>query len=106
MTQILKRTLVAAALTGLMTGSVALAKDKKEKEKEKEKKSSKKKDAAGAAADTEKQIHCLGINECKGKSECAVDGAHGCSGGNECKGKGWISVSMKECTDKNGKVVN
>lgn len=102
MTQILKSTLVAAALTGLMTGSVAVAKDKKEKEK----KNSQKKDAEAASTDNVKTIHCLGINECKGKSECAVDGAHSCSGSNDCKGKGWISVSMKECTDKSGKVVN
>ncbi|MFI5348935.1 MAG: hypothetical protein ACHQ2Z_05280 [Elusimicrobiota bacterium] len=52
------------------------------------------------------KVHCFGINSCKGKSECAVEGKSGCTGKNECKGQGWISVSSaKKCTAKKGTVV-
>jgi hypothetical protein len=52
-------------------------------------------------------VKCYGINECKGKTECAgvgTDGKeHACQGQNACKGQGWISIpSEKECTDKGG----
>lgn len=52
------------------------------------------------------KVHCFGINSCKGKSECAVEGKSGCSGKNACKGQGWVSVaSAKKCTAKKGTVV-
>ena len=52
------------------------------------------------------KVHCLGINSCKGKSECAVDGKTSCKGQNACKGQGWISLSSaKKCTAKKGTVV-
>ena len=52
------------------------------------------------------KIHCFGINSCKGKSECAVEGKSGCTGKNDCKGMGWISVSSaKKCTAKKGTVL-
>ena len=31
---------------------------------------------------------CKGMNDCKGKGGCAVDGKNGCQGQNECKGQG------------------
>ena len=62
------------------------------------------KNAAKAKKDdkTAAKVRCEGINECKGKGECAA-ADYGCAGNNECKGKGWIVVSAKECTDKHGK---
>jgi hypothetical protein len=51
------------------------------------------------------KVHCFGINSCKGKSECAVEGKSGCNGKNDCKGQGWISVSAKRCTAKKGTVL-
>jgi hypothetical protein len=52
------------------------------------------------------KVHCFGINSCKGKSECAVEGKSGCSGKNACKGQGWVSVaSAKKCAAKKGTVV-
>jgi hypothetical protein len=52
------------------------------------------------------KVHCFGINSCKGKSECAVEGKSGCSGKNACKGQGWVTVaSAKKCTAKKGTVV-
>ena len=77
-------------------------------------------DAAGAAksttTDTAKsmpatpapgdgKVQCLGIHECKGKSDCHVVGSHACAGQNTCKGKGWISVPAAECQAKGGKVI-
>ena len=49
-------------------------------------------------------VHCLGVNACKGTSECGVDGAHGCKGHNECKGKGWTSLTKKDCAKQKGTV--
>jgi hypothetical protein len=62
--------------------------------------------ATPAPAATAENIHCSGINECKGKGACgAADGSHSCAGKNECKGKGWIEVSAADCTAKGGTVV-
>ena len=59
--------------------------------------------AATAAADG--KVKCMGINECKGQSQCGVPGTAGnsCAGQNDCKGKGWLQVSAEECTTKGGK---
>jgi hypothetical protein len=63
------------------------------------------KKAHGKTAKAEK-VHCFGVNSCKGKSECAVEGKTGCSGKNACKGQGWISLaSAKKCVAKKGTVV-
>ncbi|MEW6268681.1 MAG: hypothetical protein AB1689_05215 [Thermodesulfobacteriota bacterium] len=51
------------------------------------------------------KIRCAGINECKGKSECAGAG-NSCGGMNECKGKGVVSTTEEECKKKGGKVVS
>jgi hypothetical protein len=51
------------------------------------------------------KVQCLGIHECKGKSDCHVIGSHACAGQNTCKGKGWISVPEAECQAKGGKII-
>lgn len=50
-------------------------------------------------------VHCAGINACKGQGSCA--GAdNSCKGKNGCKGKGFVNVSSaEECTKKGGKVI-
>lgn len=50
-------------------------------------------------------VHCAGINECKGKGSCAgADNA--CKAKNSCKGKGFVDVSSaEECSKKGGTVV-
>jgi len=49
-------------------------------------------------------VHCTGINACKGTGECGGKG-HSCAGQNACKGQGWVkAASEKECTDKGGTV--
>jgi len=51
------------------------------------------------------EVHCAGINECKGKGSCA-GAENACKAKNECKGKGYVDVSSaEECAKKGGKVV-
>lgn len=99
MNQVIKNALLTAALSGVFAVN-ANAENKKADKKAEKKETTKVSNEEGS-----KKVKCFGINTCKGKSECAVDGAHGCSGANECKGKGWINVSAKECSDKKGKVM-
>ena len=46
----------------------------------------------------------MGINACKGTSECAT-ASNACQGHNSCKGQGWVHASKEECDTKGGKVV-
>ena len=56
-------------------------------------------------AKKEAKVHCTGVNECKGKGECAAAG-NSCGGKNECKGKGVTMIPKDECTKKGGTVAN
>lgn len=103
---------VTAALAGILAAAVpAAAHDhdahKKDEHKGKPAKKHKgkpaKKDVVADKGGDEK-IHCLGINACKGKSECGVDGKHGCSGHNACKGQGWVTLAKKDCAAQKGTV--
>ena len=47
------------------------------------------------AADTA-NVHCSGVNSCKGMSECK-SAKNSCKGMNSCKGQGWVSMSKTEC---------
>lgn len=64
--------------------------------------------AAVARAEHEKtggdQVHCAGVNACKGQGSCAGAG-NSCAGENSCKGKGVLDVSKEDCQKKGGKVV-
>jgi len=51
------------------------------------------------------EVRCLGIHECKGKSQCHTK-EHACAGQNECKGKGWIVVPSEECSQRGGKALD
>ncbi len=60
--------------------------------------------AADSTAKTAANIHCGGVNSCKGTGACAgKDNA--CAGKNTCKGKGWMEMSKAECKEKGGKVM-
>ena len=49
------------------------------------------------------QVHCMGINACKGQGSCAS--AHNeCKGKNGCKGQGMTKTSAADCQTKGGKV--
>jgi len=63
-------------------------------------------DQHGADAQkSDAKVKCVGINECKGKGECAGAG-NSCAGMNECKGKGVVSTTAEDCKEKGGKVVS
>ncbi len=47
------------------------------------------------------QVHCYGINTCKGTSDCKSFN-HECKGQNECKGQGFKALTAKECTAAGG----
>ena len=52
------------------------------------------------------KVHCLGVNSCKGKSDCMTP-KNSCKAMNACKGQGWIFVeSEKACADAGGKVMD
>lgn len=78
-----KKALVAASVAGLimMAGVVA------------------------PAAVYAEDVHCTGVNACKGQGECGGKG-HSCAGMNACKGQGWVKAAdEKACADQGGKVV-
>jgi uncharacterized membrane protein len=53
--------------------------------------------AKGTAAN----VHCYGINTCKGMSDCKT--AHNdCKGMNSCKGQGFKELSAKQCKADGG----
>ncbi len=50
-----------------------------------------------------KNVHCMGVNACKGKSSCkTADNA--CKGQNSCKGKGVVGMSKGACEQVGGTV--
>ncbi len=49
-------------------------------------------------------VHCAGINSCKGTSECKT-ATSSCKGLNECAGHGYITTSAAECSAKGGKAI-
>lgn len=69
-----KKMLLAASVAGLMAASVASV-------------------AAPAHAE---DVHCYGVNKCKGTGDCGGKGAS-CHGTNACKGQGWISLPEDTC---------
>jgi len=73
-----KRAVLAAAAAALFTAGVTAA------------------PGIGNAEHHEKEVHCEGVNACKGKAECKT--AHNeCGGLNSCKGQGWVSMTAEEC---------
>ena len=45
------------------------------------------------------EVHCSGINACKGTSSCKT-------ANNACKGQGWVpAASADDCTSQGGKVL-
>ena len=52
------------------------------------------------------KVHCLGVNSCKGKSDCMTP-KNTCAGMNACKGQGWVFKDIeKACLDEGGKVID
>ncbi len=57
---------------------------------------------APAQAD-EAKVHCVGVNSCKGQSECKT-ASSSCKGLNSCKGQGFLSITKMDCDAAGGKV--
>jgi hypothetical protein len=51
----------------------------------------------------EAQVHCYGINGCKGQNDCkTADNA--CKGMGSCKGQGFKATTLAACNDAGGTV--
>ncbi|MEZ5870685.1 MAG: hypothetical protein R3D32_02345 [Nitratireductor sp.] len=59
--------------------------------------------APGVAKAEDAKVHCIGINSCKGQSDCKT-AASSCKGLNSCAGKGFLETTKAECTEKGGTV--
>ncbi len=56
-----------------------------------------------AAAPSGEKGHCMGVNACKGHSDCKT-AKNDCKAANACKGQGYVVMTEKECLDKGGKI--
>jgi hypothetical protein len=54
------------------------------------------------AATESAKVRCLGVNACKGKSECNTASAR--KGRNACKGHGLLFLTREECQRRGGKI--
>ncbi len=62
--------------------------------------------AASPAAAATAKVHCLGVNSCKGKSDCMTP-KNSCKGMNACKGQGWVFKHPEQaCKADGGKVID
>jgi hypothetical protein len=59
--------------------------------------------SAGAAVGASDKVHCYGVHNCKGNSDCKT-AEHGCKGQNSCKGHGFKGMDAKACLSKGGTI--
>lgn len=59
--------------------------------------------APTAVAAEEANIHCVGVNTCKGTSDCKT-AENACAGMNVCKGHGFVSMTKTQCEKIGGTV--
>jgi hypothetical protein len=52
---------------------------------------------------TAQKIKCVGVNACRGQSDCGGIGDATCAGSNSCRGKGWLKATAEDCAAKGGK---
>lgn len=50
----------------------------------------------------EAQVHCYGINGCKGQNDCKT-AKNACKGQGQCKGQGFMTMSLTDCKTAGGK---
>jgi hypothetical protein len=82
------KTLLSAALGGLMIAATVSAASAQEKR-------------GDAVPNPQSMGECHGVNSCKGSSACHGAG-NTCAGKNSCKGKGWIKATKADCDKKGG----
>jgi len=58
---------------------------------------------ANAAPSASANVHCYGVNVCKGHNDCKT-AENACKGQAACKGHGFVSMSAKACDDIGGTV--
>jgi len=58
--------------------------------------------SSASAQGTSTDVHCYGVNACKGQSDCKT-ASGSCKGKNSCKGQGFKTMSAGECTKEGGK---
>jgi hypothetical protein len=56
----------------------------------------------GPATAAGEKGHCMGVNACKGHSDCKT-AKNDCKGMNACKGQGYVEMTEDECSQKGGK---
>lgn len=61
------------------------------------------KGSSGAAVAASDKVHCYGVHECKGNSDCKTTESS-CKGTNACKGHGFKGMAAKACLDKGGTI--
>jgi uncharacterized membrane protein len=54
-------------------------------------------------ASEDAQVHCYGVNKCKGHNDCK-SATNACKGQSSCKGKGFVAMSEHACDAIGGKV--
>jgi uncharacterized membrane protein len=52
--------------------------------------------STGLAVAASDKVHCYGVHECKGNSDCAT-AENSCKGQNGCKGHGFKALQAKQC---------
>jgi uncharacterized membrane protein len=57
--------------------------------------------SSGAAVAASDKVHCYGVHDCKGNSDCKTTESS-CKGTNACKGHGFKGMAAKACLDKGG----
>lgn len=57
---------------------------------------------SAVAAQGEKTGHCVGVNSCKGQSDCKT-ASSACKGQNACKGSGYKETTKADCDKQGGK---
>jgi uncharacterized membrane protein len=57
----------------------------------------------GAAVAASDKVHCYGVHNCKGNSDCKT-AEHSCKGQNACKGHGFKALDAKACLGKGGTI--
>ncbi len=55
----------------------------------------------GKSLHAKDDIHCFGVNACKGQSDCHTAN-NDCKTLNSCKGKGWKTMPAGKCFAKKG----
>lgn len=59
--------------------------------------------SSGLAVSAGDKVHCYGVHNCKGNSDCAT-AEHACKGHNGCKGHGFKAMKADACLKDGGTI--